>query len=489
MAGTGESTRARGTLGGLWRRQLTGYPDTPTRAMYLTIVVLAAIVVFYEFYVAASVSPAIIAGDNMTFPFYAYVMAAASAAGALGSLAAGVADRWGRANLIAYGLLANGVLTLFGVPNTTDKWEFAVVFAIIAYIGGVILVATPALVRDFAQRLGRASAMGLWALGPVVGSLVVAVVSSLTLGRLHPWRDQFVICGVAGLVVGLIAVGFLRELSPRLREQVKASLGERVLAEARARGIDVADQPGRPWRQVLRPDVIGAAFGGAVFLLVYYTAVVFLTVYFTAVRGLSLPSANSLGDWFWAFCAGALILAGIASDVVRVRKPFMVAGAAGGIAMTIVLGNLGAGTPYRTFAVVVSALAVCLAIAFVAWMASFTETVERHNPALTGTGLAVWSWLVWVVVAVSLLVLPSVVTSMTSLVAQGSGGRPAPAAAVAAASRQWRDWLWACAAGQAVFLPFVFVLAGRWSPRKAREDATEYERLVQRELEALRAES
>lgn len=470
-------------LGGLWRRHLMDYPDTLTRAGYLTIIILAAIVLFYEFYVAAAVSPKIIAGYHTTFRFYAYIIVAASVAGALGSLAAGLADRWGRANLIAYGLLANGSLTLFGVPNTTGKWWFAVVFAAIGYIGGIILVATPALVRDFAQRLGRASAMGLWALGPVVGSLIVAVVSSLTLGHLHPWRDQFIICGVAGLVVGLIAVVFLRELSPQLRDQMKESLWKRVVAEARAQGTDVEDPPERPLRQVLRPDVIGAAFGVAVFLLIYYTAVVFFPLYFTVVRGFPLATANSLGDWLWAFCAVALILAGIVSDVARVRKPFMAVGAVGGIVMTIVLGNLGAGTPYRTFAVVVSALAVFLAIAFAPWLASFTETVERRNPALTGTGLAVWSWIVWAVVAVSLLVLPSVVTSMTPLVAHGAGGG---AASVAAASRQWRDWLWVCAAGQVVFLPFIFVMAGRWSPRKARRDAEAHERRLEREVTALR---
>ena len=44
----------------------------------------------------------------------------------------------------------------------------------IGLVEGVILVATPALIRDFSPQLGRASAMGFWTLGPVVGSLVVA---------------------------------------------------------------------------------------------------------------------------------------------------------------------------------------------------------------------------------------------------------------------------------------------------------------------------
>ena len=485
MTETGKDALAKAAPRGLWRRRLTDYPDTPTRAAYLTIVVLAAVIVFYEFYVAAAVAPAIIAAYHMTFRFYVYTIAAACAAGGLGSLAAGVADRWGRANLIGYGLMANGALTLFGIPNMIGEWQFAVVFAAVGYIGGVILVATPALVRDFAQRLGRASAMGLWALGPVAGSLAVAVVSSLTLAHLHPWQDQFIICGIAGLVTGLGAVLFLRELSPGLREAVKESLRERALAEARVQGVDTEDPPARPWRQMLRPDVTGPAFGCAVFLLIYYTAVAFFPLYFTVVRGFPLASADSLGCWFWAFAAVALVIAGMASDLTGVRKPFMVAGAAGGIAATIALGNLGRGTPYATFAVVVSALAVCLAIAFAPWMASFTETVERRNPALGGTGLAVWGWTVWAVAAVSLLVLPSVVTSIAQL---AGSGHAAPAGAVAAAARQWRTWLWVCAVGQAVFVPFVFLLAGRWSPRKARRDAEAHERRVAREMAALRSQ-
>ena len=53
-------------------------------------------------------------------------------------------------------------------------------------------------------------------------------------------------------------------------------------------------------------------------------------------------------------------------------------------------------------------------------MASFTETVERRNPALTATGLAVWGWIIRAVIAISILILPSVVGSMTPLVTYGS---------------------------------------------------------------------
>ncbi|MGW7527335.1 hypothetical protein [Streptomyces sp. NPDC054783] len=45
----------------------------------------------------------------------------------------------------------------------------------------IVLVATPALIRDFSPQLGRATAMGYWTMGPVIGSPVVTVVTSSTL--------------------------------------------------------------------------------------------------------------------------------------------------------------------------------------------------------------------------------------------------------------------------------------------------------------------
>ena len=45
-----------------------------------------------------------------------------------------------------------------------------------------------------------------------------------------------------------------------------------------------------------------------------------------------------------------------------------------------------------------------------------TETVEAHNPALTATGLAIWGWLVRIVVTGCFLCLPLVVKSVTPLI-------------------------------------------------------------------------
>src|SRR5579863_3692070 len=257
MTATVDGTAApRGLVQGLWNRQLDHYPETRNRVWYLAIVVVATVVLYYELYIGGAVSPKILQGYGMTFPFYVYISVVGNAIGAFGSLLAGLGDRWGRANLTAYGLVITALLALFGIPNAGDKWAFAILSIIIGLVEGVILVATPALVRDFSPQLGRASAMGFWTLGPVLGSLVVAVVSSNTLSHLPAWQDQFIICGIVILVVAAIAVVGLRELSPQLRDQLMVSMRDRALIEARARGLDVKTLTEHPWRQMLRLDVI-----------------------------------------------------------------------------------------------------------------------------------------------------------------------------------------------------------------------------------------
>jgi hypothetical protein len=366
----------------------------------------------------------------------------------------------------------------------------------------------------------------------------------------------------------------------------------------------------------------------------------FVVVYFATVYGYSEQRANGLANWYWGFNAIALVVFGLISDKIRVRKPFMVVGTAislvGGILFAISATHPHTG--YYSFAVYFVLSSVGGAMAYVAWMASFTETVEKHNPAATATGLAVWGWILRIVVTVSLAVLTLVVPATSVLVDQGSRvqeivtahgpavavlasidpatakalkanpndvaalstalgevakqqgasaaeaqqvskavttrapqlaavqaippatlttllsnpkDQAAGAAAVQAimqklgvsqaqaiqlltslaqpdvqsdlalvnkyatvlksaqadvpaadlaylqahasqvqqaqadAPHQWQTWWWVCVAGQLVFLPFVFVMAGRWSPRRAREDEREHEAMVQRELAAL----
>lgn len=545
--------RARTPLRRLYRRDLGGYPATGARIGYLAIVVVTTVVLYYMLYVQYAVATSIMTHFGMTYRYFVWVSVIGNAVGAFASLVAGLADRWGRANMVVYGLLVASLLVFFGLPNAGGKATYLVLFALVSVIEGMVLVATPALIRDFSPQLGRATAMGAWTMGPVVGSLVVTTVTSQTLDT-SGWQDELRYSALAGLVVFVVALVALRELSPALRDQIMVSLRDRALVEARAQGIDPGTlRRGNQWRQMLRWDIAGSGLGIALFLLLYFAAVGNFVVYFATTYGYSEQRANAVANWYWAANALALVAVGLLSDRLKVRKPFMIAGAVGSIAVTAVFATRAThpGTGYYTFAWLFVGIGVFSGVAYGPWMAGFTETVEKHNPAATATGLAVWGWTIRIVVAVSSALIPVLVTSVTPLVDHGpqvtaAQRQAAPALAIVAAHPQvfaelgtyppgkapadvtaravqevgpadlatvqraqpqlavlqqygtkvqraahdgpgqWRTWWWICVAGQVLFLPFVFLMSGRWSPRRAREDAAAHEAAVARELAALR---
>jgi len=425
---TADIAPRRGGMSWMWRRQLDAYPNTGMRVMYLAITVLATVTLYYELYVGGSVSTLILANLNMTFTFFVLTLAFGALIGAFGSLFAGLADRYGRANLVVFGLLFTGIFVTFLLPHATNKWSFTIEGWLIGFVEGMCLVATPALIRDFSPQVGRATAMGFWTSGPVLGSLIVAVVGSATIPAvIHNdrfWTHEYLICGVVGLVVFVIAFVGLRELSPRLRDQLMVTLRDRALIEARAKGLtdaDIANALRHPFRQLLKVDVVVSSFAISIFLLIYYTAVGFAVIYLTTVFGFTVKDANGLGNWNWGFNVIAVIVIGVLSDLVRVRKPFMFIGGAAAAVMTVVfLLQFGGHPSYYHMAIILAVLSFCLGVAYVPWMASFTETVEARNPALIATGLAIWGWIIRIVVFVSYLIIPLVITSVTPLVTYGS---------------------------------------------------------------------
>ena len=545
----------------LWQRQLPHYPDTARRMSYLAITVLATITLYYELYVQGAVAPKIIAQYHFSFTGFVGVAVIGALFGAFASLAAGLADRWGRANLVVGGLLVTGLLITVAMPNAPGKAAYAACYALLSIVEGIILVATPALIRDFSPQVGRGAAMAFWTMGPVLGSLVLTEVSSHTLAGHPDWRYQFRLCGMAGLAVWAIALIGLRELSPRLRDQLMVSLRDRALVEARAAGIDPEAALQGHWRQMLRPGIAGSAVAISLFLMSYFLFTAFVVVFLATVFGYPAAAANALTNWYWIAAALTMPVLGFASDRLGVRKPFMIAGAV--ISMTgvalLAAATTHPHTGYHTFAGYFVLMAAGFGLTFPAWMAGFTETVEKRNPAATATGLAIFGWTVRLAVVASFLLLTVVVPATSTLVDKGTrvatiaatypgqiqvlqtvdpatlatlktdpGSRAAAAKAVreiaarfaippaqAAARlksvsavpaadlaylsanaakvaqaakdnpRQWQTWWWICFLGQLAFIPFVFVMAGHWNPRKARAAEREHERMVARELAQL----
>jgi MFS family permease len=413
----------------LFDHTMDRYPEGGRRYGYLALAVLATIVLYYVYYTQTGVTPNILAGYHMTFKFYVGIVVVSNLLGAFASLPASQTDRLGRTNVVIYGLLIVGLLITFGVPNVHGEWGFAIVISLMGIVEGAILVATPALVRDFSPQLGRASAMGFWTVGPVAGSLATAIVARNTLshfGETH-WQSQFVISGVTALVVFVICLFFLKDLSARIRDQLMVSMHDRAIVEARARGLsdrDVEVATARPWPQILKADLVLSALGISLFLLIYFIAASFFTIYYPSIfhnadgTGFSVPQANGLNQWFWGADIVALIVVGVVSDTLRVRKPIMMIGCVASMVMLLVFAAHASQphTSYNTLKLLSVGLAVSLAVVFAPWMAGYTESVEAKNPALVATGLALWGWVIRVVVGISFIFLPLVITSVDPIV-------------------------------------------------------------------------
>jgi MFS family permease len=411
----------------LFVHQVEEYPRAAKRTGFLALAVLATIVLYYTYYTQTGVTPNILRSFHMSFSFYVGIVIVSNLIGAFASLPASQTDRLGRTNVVIYGLLIVGLLVTIGVPNVTTEWGFAIVISAMGLVEGAILVATPALVRDFSPQLGRASAMGFWTIGPVAGSLITSIVATHTLTHFGDWQSQFIISGISALATFVICLLLLRDLSPRLRDHLMVTTRDRLLVEAKSRGLSETEllaATKRPWSQIFRWDLIGSSAGIAVFLLVYYAAAGFFTIFYSTVfknpdgSYFSVTQANGLNVWFWGADAIALVVFGILSDRLRVRKPFMLVGALGAIALLIVflMQASNANTGYYTLALIEVFLAMFLSITYAPWMAAYTETVEAKNPALVGTGLALWGWVLRLVVGISFIFLPIVINSVSPVV-------------------------------------------------------------------------
>jgi hypothetical protein len=199
---------------------------------------------------------------------------------------------------------------------------------------------------------------------------------------------------------------------------------ERALIEARAKGIDVDAAIAHPLRSMLHLDLLASSLAISVFLLIYYASVTVLTIYWVVVFDRTSSQANGINTWYWSLDAVMLVVIGLLSDRLKVRKPFMVIGAIGVMAMTIVM-IVQTGHPHATYldnVLVVLPLGAFIAFTYAPWMAAYTEAVEAKNPALAATGLAVWGWMLRIVVAVSFLALPRVITTATTLVNNQNAG-------------------------------------------------------------------
>lgn len=496
-------------------RVLVNYPSAAVRRRSLAVVVGVTITLYYALYVKGSVAPLIIDEFDMSLTFYVAISIAGSLLGAFGALSGALTDRLGRSRLVLGGTLLSAVMTLVVIPRMPDKQWFLAADVLQAAVLGAVLATMPALTRDFAPQLNRATAMATWNLGPILGSLLVSSVASRTLDDHPEWQFQYAVCGTVVAAAFVVALIGLRELSPALRAQVVVSGVDPELVDQQSQLAPHPHLAPGAWRALLTPRVVLPALGISLFLGFYFTRLGFWVIFFVTTYGFSPAQANGLSNWWWATSALTLSLVGLLSDRLGLRKPIMLLAAIGSIVVLAAFGSLASdpSTSYDTFAAIVVPAAALGVMTNAMFITAFSETIEDINPALVATGMAIYGWIVRIVAAVVLVAVVAMVPAASTLVDHGArvakisgwqGEKLAdlqsedPKVAKRAAAEippaqlyylgehgadvaeaavegpdQWGRWWRVCLLLQVLVLPTIFLLRGPWRRRRSEETGGE----------------
>lgn len=389
-------------------RLLHEYPRGAHRWTLLLFTVLAVVVASYEFQLAPILS-ILLPYLHLSKIGYGYFVSFAVLISAVSAFFGGpLADRYGRVAIIDACLGAVTVLVFANLFIVGIK-SFILVRTVMGIVAGLMAGAGAALVRDMSPRLSRALAFGLLSIGPVGSNYLANFIAGVTLSIYHSWQSQMWIMGFIGVAMYIPIVLFLKDLSPELRMKIYQS--EIAAIETEGRKLPSAsDLPSsardafasllrhfEPWLMVL-PFTVS--------LSLYIAIQAFGPLMFTESFHYSPADAAAMCAYFWLGNMGALVVTGLVSDRVQMRKPFAVLGAILTSGLLIWwIPTFGEALPRHTMMIVATVLGVFLAVGSVPWAAQYSETLEEISPALQATGWAFYGLATraWVAISAPLM--------------------------------------------------------------------------------------
>jgi OPA family glycerol-3-phosphate transporter-like MFS transporter len=194
-------------------------------------------------------------------------------------------------------------------------------------------------------------------------------------------------------------------------------------------------------RQLFRhPHLWAHVFGNTGWQVLYWTFAIFGQTILTGAFGMEAAAANRVVALGIVLNAVAVVIVGRVSDRIQLRKPFTAVGTVLTVAtLAYFISLIGPGVSAAHVTVVFALLYLFMGVAYVPWMANFSENAEDVEPRLQGSALGIWGMVVRVMIVVLLVVSPLVVEA---------GG--------------WQTWLGVALAGQLVFLASMAAYKGRW---------------------------
>jgi OPA family glycerol-3-phosphate transporter-like MFS transporter len=395
------------------KRTLTEYPTGEYRWTLLLLTVLAVVLISYEFQLAPILS-LLLPYLHMSKIGYGYFVAAATVISAVSAFYGGpLADRYGRVVIIDLCLAVITVMVFANLLIVGIK-SFLVIRITMSIVAGMMAGAGAALVRDMSPRLSRALAFGLLTIGPVGSNFLANYIAGITLPIYRSWESQMWIMGFIAIAMYVPILIFLKDLSPELRMRIYRT----EMAEVEAAGGKVAiaaELPGsareafatllkhfEPWLMVV-PFTISLAL--------YIAIQAFGPLMFTESFHYTPGDAAAKCAKFWLGNIGALIVVGLISDKLQMRKPIAVLGAILTSALLVWwIPTFGEALPRHTMSIVATTLGCFLAILSVPWAAQYSEALEEISPALQATGWAFYGLVTraWAAISVPLMLFVAV---------------------------------------------------------------------------------
>lgn len=403
-------------------RELSVYPVGAHRIRLLAIAVLASLVANFETTIA-TILPLLRQDLDMSLEVYGLIAAASVLVGGLSAGFGGIlSDRWGRVAILVPTLTVTAACNFLLATVETTTGLF-VVRCLMLFIEGAGITITASLVRDFSPRMGRAQAFAFWTWGPVGAAFLASLIASVTLPMFgNAWQSQAIIMGVVSLVLCAVVVWQIAEPSAGLRAQV-------MQAES---AVSAAEKvhPGQVRELFRHPHLWAHVLGNTGWQVLYWTFAIFGQTILHDAFGMETAAANGVVALGIVLNAVAVIVVGRISDRLQSRKPFTAAGTVLTVAtLGYYVSLIGAGATAGHITAVYALMFLFMGVAYVPWMANFSEDAEDVESRLQGAALGIWGMVVRVMIVALLIVSPLVVKA---------GG--------------WQAWLLVGLGGQVIFL-------------------------------------
>ncbi|MFG1943229.1 MFS transporter [Nonomuraea sp. NPDC048826] len=416
-------------------RELSVYPVGARRVRLLAIAVLASLVANFETTIA-TILPLLMTDLGMSLEEYGLIAALSVLVGGVSAGFGGIlSDRWGRVAILVPTLTVTAACN-FLLATVDSVGALLAVRCLMLFIEGAGITITASLVRDFSPRLGRAQAFAFWTWGPVGAAFLASALASLTLPLFgNAWQSQAILMGIVSLTLCVIIIWQIAEPSAALRAQVMDA-EEAVSAEEK---ID----PGKIRELFRHPHLWAHVLGNTGWQVLYWTFAIFGQTILVTAFGMAAAAANGVVALGIVLNALAVVVVGRVSDRLRLRKPFTAVGTVltiGALAYFITL--VGAGASATHVVIVYALLFLTMGIAYVPWMANFSENAEDVDARLQGSALGLWGMVVRVMIVAMLVISPQVVAV---------GG--------------WGTWLMVGLGGQVLFLLALAAFRGPWLTR------------------------